>query len=48
MTEGYALIAHPERFGDTGVMSFIVSRDGVATRRSRPQRRCGSPSAISA
>jgi hypothetical protein len=28
MTDGYALIAWPERRGDTGVMSFIVSRDG--------------------
>ncbi len=28
MTEGYALIAWPERYGDTGVMTFIVNRDG--------------------
>jgi hypothetical protein len=29
MTEGYALVAWPARYGDTGVMTFIVSRDGV-------------------
>lgn len=28
MTDGYALIAWPERYGDTGVMTFIVNRDG--------------------
>jgi hypothetical protein len=33
MTEGYALIAWPERWGDTGVMSFIVSRDGVVLQK---------------
>jgi len=34
MTEGYALIAWPERWGDTGVMSFIVSRDGVVHQKN--------------
>ena len=34
MTEGYALIAWPERWGDTGVMSFIVSRDGVVYQKN--------------
>lgn len=29
MTEGFALVAWPARYGDTGVTSFIVSRDGV-------------------
>lgn len=29
MTEGFALIATPAKWGDTGVMSFIVSHDGV-------------------
>jgi Protein of unknown function (DUF2950) len=29
MTEGFALIALPAKYGDTGVMSLIVSRDGV-------------------
>jgi hypothetical protein len=34
MTEGYALIAWPERWGDTGIMSFIVSRDGVVYQKN--------------
>jgi len=34
MTEGYALIGWPERYGDTGVMSFIVNRDGVVYQKN--------------
>jgi hypothetical protein len=34
MTEGFALIAWPARYGDTGVMSFIVSRDGIVHQRN--------------
>jgi Protein of unknown function (DUF2950) len=33
LTDGYALIAWPERYGDTGVMSFIVNRDGVVYQK---------------
>jgi hypothetical protein len=29
MTEGFALVAWPARYNDTGVMTFIVSKDGV-------------------
>jgi hypothetical protein len=29
MTGGHALVAWPAQWGDTGVMSFIVSKDGV-------------------
>jgi hypothetical protein len=29
MTDGFALVAWPMRYGDTGVMTFIVSKDGV-------------------
>jgi hypothetical protein len=28
MTNGFALVAWPSRYGDTGVMSFMVSHDG--------------------
>jgi hypothetical protein len=28
MTAGFALVAWPAKYGDTGVMSFIVSHDG--------------------
>jgi hypothetical protein len=34
MTEGFALIAWPARYGDTGVMSFIVGRDGVVHQKN--------------
>ena len=28
MTSGFALIAWPSQYGETGVMSFMVSHDG--------------------
>jgi hypothetical protein len=34
MIDGYALIAWPERYGDTGVMSFIVNRDGIVYQKN--------------
>jgi hypothetical protein len=34
MTDGYALIAWPERWNDTGVMTFVVSRDGVVFQKN--------------
>jgi hypothetical protein len=34
MTDGYALVAWPERYGDTGVMSFIVNRDGIVYQKN--------------
>jgi hypothetical protein len=48
MTEGYALIAHPERYGDTGVMSFIVSRDGVVHQKNLGPNGAAIARAISA
>jgi len=30
MTRGFALVAWPAKYGDTGVMSFIVNHDGIA------------------
>jgi hypothetical protein len=29
MTEGFALVAWPAKYGDTGVTTFIVNRDAV-------------------
>lgn len=29
MTEGFALVAWPAKYGDSGVMTFVVSRDGI-------------------
>lgn len=34
MTEGFALLAWPVRFGDSGVMSFIVNQDGQVYEKS--------------
>jgi hypothetical protein len=33
MTEGYALIASPAKYDDTGVMTFIVNQDGVVYQK---------------
>jgi hypothetical protein len=33
MTDGYALVAWPVRWGDTGVMTFVVSKDGVVYQK---------------
>ena len=34
MTEGYALVAWPAKFDDTGVMTFIVNQDGVVYQKN--------------
>lgn len=34
MTEGFALVGWPARFGETGVMTFIVNQDGVVYQKS--------------
>lgn len=34
MTNGYALVAWPARYGETGVMTFIVNHDGVAYQKN--------------
>lgn len=34
MTGGYALIAWPAKYGDTGVMTFIVNQDGVVYQKN--------------
>ena len=34
MTEGFALVAWPERYGDSGVMTFIVNRDGQVHQKN--------------
>lgn len=33
MTEGFALVAWPAKYGSTGVMTFIVSQDGVVYQK---------------
>jgi len=34
MTRGFALIAYPATYGDSGVMTFIVSQDGVVYEKN--------------
>ena len=34
MTDGYALIAWPAKYDDTGVMTFIVNHDGVVYEKN--------------
>jgi hypothetical protein len=34
MTKGFALIAYPARFGDSGVMTFIVNQNGIVFEKN--------------
>lgn len=34
MTNGFALVAWPARYGETGVMAFVVNHDGVAYQKN--------------
>jgi hypothetical protein len=34
MTEGYALVAWPAKYDDTGVMTFIVNQDGIVHQKN--------------
>jgi hypothetical protein len=34
MTEGFALIAWPVEYGESGVMTFIVNQDGVVYQKN--------------
>jgi hypothetical protein len=34
MTEGFALVAWPAKYDDTGVMTFIVNQDGVVYQKN--------------
>jgi Protein of unknown function (DUF2950) len=33
MTDGFAVIASPLKYGDSGVMTFIINRDGIVYQR---------------
>lgn len=33
MTDGFAMVAYPVKFGDSGVMTFIVNQDGTVYQR---------------
>ena len=34
MTGGFALVAYPEKYGDTGIMTFIVDQNGVVYEKN--------------
>jgi hypothetical protein len=34
MTQGFAAVAWPAKYGDTGVMSFIISHDGIVYQKN--------------
>jgi len=34
MTGGFALIAYPATFGDSGIMTFIVNQDGIVYQKN--------------
>jgi hypothetical protein len=33
MTGGFAVVAYPAKYGDSGVMTFMVDRDGVVLQK---------------
>jgi hypothetical protein len=33
MIGGFALVAHPAKYGSTGIMTFIVNHDGVVYQK---------------
>lgn len=33
MTDGFALLAYPVKFGESGIMTFIVNQDGIVLQR---------------
>ena len=38
LTGGFALVAFPATYGDSGVMTFIVNQDGIVfQKKSRPK-----------
>ena len=34
LANGFALVAWPARYGETGVMTFLINHDGVAYQRN--------------
>ena len=33
MTGGFAVVAYPAKYGDSGVMTFLVNKDGVVLQK---------------
>jgi hypothetical protein len=34
MTAGFALLAFPARWGDSGIMTFVVNQDGIVFQKN--------------
>jgi hypothetical protein len=34
MTGGYALLAYPAKWGDSGIMTFVVNQDGIVFEKN--------------
>jgi hypothetical protein len=34
MTRGFALIAHPATYGDSGIMTFVVNQGGIVFEKN--------------
>jgi len=48
MTEGFALVAWPAKYNDTGVMTFIVNQDGVVYEKDLGPNTAAAAAAIKA
>jgi hypothetical protein len=46
MTGGFALAAYPVRWGESGIMTFIVNRDGVVYQRSLGEKTARTAAAM--
>jgi DUF2950 family protein len=46
MTGGFALVAFPVRWGESGIMTFIVNQDGVVYQRSLGEKTARTAAAI--
>lgn len=48
LTEGYGLVAWPAKYGDSGVMTFIVNQDGVVYQKDLGPRSAALAKAMAA
>ena len=46
MTGGFALVAYPERYGDTGITTFIMNKDGVLYQKDLGKNTADSAKAV--
>ena len=38
MVGGFALVAHPTEYGDSGIMTFVVNQDGIVYEKDLGER----------